>query len=163
MKNCKGCGETKSLNEFHKYKSTSDGLQHKCKTCVKQYHLDNAKSIKANRKQYNITNKESIKVYNKAYNSTNKKAKKQYYKDNKEAIKAYSLAKKDGYHSVYLLPKHNYVGITDNVYYRMSLHKNKGKDTTGFRILEKFKDRKLGLELESQLHLIGYKGGNKNH
>jgi len=145
MKNCKKCSETKPLNEFHKSKATNDGLQRKCKECVKksdkQRHLDNPEYFKQYDKHYRLNNKESLKEY----------------------TKQWSLAKKDGYHSVYLLPKHNYVGITENLYIRMSHHRSLGRDTTGYRILETFQDRELGLELEELLHDIGYEGRNENY
>ena len=49
MKECTTCNISKPLVEFSKNKSNKDGLEYKCKDCVKQYS-----------KQYNQDNKESI-------------------------------------------------------------------------------------------------------
>ena len=34
VKRCSDCGEIKAINEFHKNKSSKDGLDHRCKTCT---------------------------------------------------------------------------------------------------------------------------------
>jgi len=65
---------------------------------------------------------------------------------------------KDGYYYVYLLPKENYVGCTDNVYMRMSNHRVKNRDTSDYIILGRFKDRDEALRLETSYHDKGYAG-----
>lgn len=40
MKTCAKCGEEKPRSEYHKKKSTRDGLQPKCKACVRAYQLE---------------------------------------------------------------------------------------------------------------------------
>ena len=35
MKQCKGCGETKSLDKYYKHPATGDGFASKCKECAK--------------------------------------------------------------------------------------------------------------------------------
>lgn len=36
-KRCSKCGEAKGVDEFHKDRSKKDGLDHRCKSCVKEY------------------------------------------------------------------------------------------------------------------------------
>ena len=132
MKNCNKCNETKALDEFYKDKTTKDGLKYRCKKCSK---TDNNQRYLDNPEYY-----------------------KQRHSCNPEYQKQYHLDKKDNHHSVYLLPKHNYVGITNSIYHRMGWHRSNGRDTTDYRILETFQDRKLGLELEAHLHNLGYEG-----
>jgi len=62
---------------------------------------------------------------------------------------------------VYLLPKENYVGTTSNLKNRLSVHKNKGRNTGGWIILAKFEVRAEALKLESFYHNIGYNGKHK--
>ena len=51
MKTCSKCGESKSREEFHKYKSSKDGVKSHCKECVsdsmKKYHKKNPEKRKA--------------------------------------------------------------------------------------------------------------------
>ena len=60
---CSTCNINKSLSEFSKDKAAKDGLQYKCKECVKphnkQYNQDNKESIAEHRKQYRQNNRES--------------------------------------------------------------------------------------------------------
>ena len=57
MKHCNTCNTSKPLSEFYKSKATKDGLQAKCKECVKQHD-----------KQYNQDNKEDITEYQRQLN-----------------------------------------------------------------------------------------------
>mgnify|MGYP003680667191 FL=1 len=91
------------------------------------------------------------------------KYKKEYYQANKERIKAKTksnvLKGKTSKTIVYLLPKENYVGITNNLKVRLSNQRviNK-RDTTDYRILAEVNTRAEALELESLIHSIGYSG-----
>ena len=76
MKYCKKCDTTKPVTEFSKKRDSKDGLQPKCKCCVKQYKIDNAKRIKQKDKKWRINNAEHIKQETK-----------KYYIDNAERIK----------------------------------------------------------------------------
>ena len=58
MKQCNACNISKSPSEFSKNKSNKDGLQYKCKECVKHHRQDNKEAIGEYNKQYNIDNKE---------------------------------------------------------------------------------------------------------
>lgn len=44
-KTCRKCGIAKPLSEYHANKSYRDGLQGKCKACVKEYHQVNRPAI----------------------------------------------------------------------------------------------------------------------
>ena len=58
MKYCNPCNTNKSLSEFSKNKSNKDGLQTRCKECIKQHRQDNKESIGEYQKQYSQDNKE---------------------------------------------------------------------------------------------------------
>ena len=49
MKHCNRCNTSKPLNEFSKYKAAKDGLQAKCKECVKQYNKQHYQDNKESR------------------------------------------------------------------------------------------------------------------
>jgi hypothetical protein len=139
MKICNTCKIEKDFSEFHKGKCSPgnpDGYQYKCKACVKTYY-------QANRERHIEINKG-------------------YYKDNKEKkleyTKKYIKSKEDGYCYVYLLPKENYVGCTNNVYMRMCNHRSVNRDTSGYIVLGRFKDRDEALRLETSYHDKGYAG-----
>jgi len=85
-KTCSKCKETKPVGEFHKNRSRVDGYAHRCKLCVKQYQIDNAKAIAKYNKQYQIDNAKAIAENKKQYRIDNAKAIKQYRIDNAKAI-----------------------------------------------------------------------------
>jgi hypothetical protein len=78
VKNCNKCKESKDLSEFHKQKSTKDGLRSQCKKCRKGIN-----------KKYNEDNKEEIALYYKKYYEDNKDKFQQYREDNKEELALY--------------------------------------------------------------------------
>ncbi len=43
MKECNTCKKSKNLDSFSKRKASKDGLQRKCKDCVKEYRIKNSK------------------------------------------------------------------------------------------------------------------------
>ena len=113
-KTCSKCKETKGIGEFHKDKSTKDGLNSRCKSCKKAYQEANKDKFKAYReankkkiakqkKAYREANKEKIATSNRAYREANKEKiaerMKAYREANKEKIalrdKAYVEANKD--------------------------------------------------------------------
>ena len=87
MKKCIKCGEVKPFSEFCKDKTRADGLNNKCKKCVKQYNTENKEYFK----NYYTENKDKIKGYKKAYDIKNKdrikEFNKNYYTENKDKIK----------------------------------------------------------------------------
>ena len=75
------------------------------------------------------------------------RAKQQYYQS------------KDGKYHVYLLPKENYVGVTQSTTYRWNRHKNHyNRDIEGARVLYSTSVKADAYELEDLLHELGYKG-----
>ena len=87
-KRCKDCLEPKDLSDFHKCAANKDGLNSKCKSCVKEHYEANKERIAAYQKKYLQANRESKQEYIKQYCETNKESisehKKQYYKTTKE-------------------------------------------------------------------------------
>ena len=105
----------------------------------KKYREENKEKIAAYKKEYRLKNKDKIYAYNREWRNN----------------------KKDGYHTVYLLEDYNYVGVTENIYFRFIDHKKVfNRDCTNHRILYKTKDRGEALELEALLHDMGYEGKN---
>ena len=82
MKECSKCGETKSVSEYYKSKTSKDGLRSRCKECLRQYEQDNSEHIAEWGKRYRQANREELRI---------KKA--QYYRDNME----YFLSKSKTY------------------------------------------------------------------
>ena len=86
MKKCSRCKVEKELTEFHKKKTTKDGLINNCKSCVKEYSKKHYQANKEQKKEYYQANKEHRIEQVKEY-------KKKYYQSNKEKIKEYQKAK----------------------------------------------------------------------
>lgn len=92
---CSKCGKELPINMFAKKIINKDGLDCKCKECVKiykkQYYEKNKDKILAHNKQYYGNNKENIIKHQKLYVQQNKeqlaKSHKKYYESNKEQIK----------------------------------------------------------------------------
>jgi hypothetical protein len=88
---------------------------------------------------------------------------KQYYESNpeyfKEAFNQTYLNNKSLHTTVYLLPDHNYVGITNTPYYRMIVHRNDYKRNTDNWIeIARYSNREDALKHEALLHSQGYAG-----
>jgi hypothetical protein len=119
-------------------------------------------------KQYYQANKERLKQYAKGYYQDNSESKKQYIKQwnqsNPEYQKQYFESAKLPHHIVYLLPDHNYVGVTDNPHLRMNWHKNKAKRNIDNWIeLARYTDREEALVHEARLHAEGYEGAKAGY
>ena len=72
MKTCKYCQECKPLSEFSKSAASKDGLQNRCKSCMKLYRERNKTSITNQRKEYYAKNKDNIIQKSKNYYLANK-------------------------------------------------------------------------------------------
>ena len=108
-------------------------------------------------RKYRAKNRESINASQRKYDAANKERKVAY-------DKAYREAQKDGLFTVYLLPKENYVGITDNLHRRLINHKsNSNRNTTDAYILGKYATRKEALAVEASYHAKGYLGRNSTY
>jgi predicted GIY-YIG superfamily endonuclease len=96
----------------------------------------------------------------------NNQSKKYYYshtKEHNQRTKKWHQLQEDNYHYVYLLPDYNYVGVTDNPYFRMADHKFKHNRNTNWVELARYNNRQEALAHESRLHNQGYNGINKNY
>ena len=98
MKICSKCKIEKKLTEFVKNKGNLDGLCGRCKTCVKQWRIDNSERLKEYDKKYRLINSESRKESIKNWRLNNKEHIKEYdkinkplyYKKNSEKLKLYA-------------------------------------------------------------------------
>jgi hypothetical protein len=104
LKKCSKCKEEKKIVEFSKDKTRKDGYYHQCKSCRKEWRLNNKEKqkkyydnnkerIKERDKKYYKENKEIISIQKKQYKQKNKEniteQRKQYRKENKEYINKY--------------------------------------------------------------------------
>jgi len=91
IKRCPKCGETKSINEFHKKRAYKDGHKYWCKSCnikeVKKYYVNHCEEIKNKQKEYYKNNKEKIREYNKEWYKNNLEYHSQWREDNPEKVK----------------------------------------------------------------------------
>jgi hypothetical protein len=105
MKTCSKCNEDKDISEFHKNKSSKDGLKSSCKICRNKDNIIRSKSESAiiKNKEYREVNREKLKAYKDNYYKENQEVIKQnakkYYIDNKEHINTrninYSIENKE--------------------------------------------------------------------
>ncbi len=66
---------------------------------------------------------------------------------------------KDGHYSLYYIPEHHYVGMTNSLRGRMNEHRSKGKKITdGYEVIATFKRAVDCHLMETQLHAMGYYG-----
>jgi len=142
MKECTKCKVFKPLQEFLYYKTRYSSY---CRVCQKENVRRNYHKNKERFRQKYRQNKN----YREKLKDT---AKKRYH----EVIK-------DGYHHVYLIPSDNYVGVSESLDTRISVHKHLGRDTTNYRVLYSTPDRAEALELEGLLHDLGYKGRHSHN
>ena len=89
-KQCGKCGELKEVEMFNKRASSKDGLQAKCKDCMKNHREENKDKILEYKKQYDKDNKERILKRQQNYYNDNKeiilKKQKKHYIENKDII-----------------------------------------------------------------------------
>jgi len=85
------------------------------------------------------------------------------YQEKKESSlklqEEYGHLGKNGWFTVYCLPKENYVGFTCEFYKRLVWHKNAGRrNVEGAYILGEYKTKREALDVESSYHAKGFKG-----
>tara|TARA_R110002124_G_scaffold4796_1_gene29747 strand:- start:63 stop:437 length:375 start_codon:yes stop_codon:yes gene_type:complete len=103
----------------------------------RKWYLKNKVKVLAMVKEYNAKHKEEKVAYNKAYKES----------------------KKDGLHTVYYLPKENYVGMTTGMYNRLNQHKTRHKrDITDVEIFGRYETDAEARGIERELHSLGYLG-----
>ena len=85
-KKCGKCGVEKPHTEFNRHKANKDGLQHRCKSCVKELN-----------KQYRLSNPEYGKLwlqsnpnYSREWRKANPEYYNEYYASNKDRYKTYN-------------------------------------------------------------------------
>jgi len=71
-KHCKKCDTTKTVDQFHKNRSSKDGLGSKCKDCYKTYYVENREKALAYKKSYYEENREEVLAKKKVYCEENR-------------------------------------------------------------------------------------------
>ena len=85
------------------------------------------------------------------------------YQEKKKAAlelhEKYGHLVKNGWFTVYCLPKENYVGYTGNFYRRLIAHKNTMKrNIESAYILGEYRTREEAMAVENSYHAKGFKG-----
>ena len=116
MKNCNQCGKNKSTSEFHKRTASADGLQLRCKSCVKKHN----QNFRENNPKYQVdwqrTNHKKWLAY------TNEWAKENVLADDSRSAVYYIINPEQKV----------YVGSTQTMFsYRKSAHKKEYKLKNG--------------------------------
>ena len=145
MKKCKICNEERPLEEYH---FTDKEKKYRGSYCKKCYKIKNNKSVS----KWQKLNEEKFRSFSRI-NSLNYHYK---YQDKLNKIhKKYYYNQKDGFHYVYYLPEEHYVGVTDNLKFRMYEHKNaQNRNTSNYKILYRHTSREESLKVEAQFHNI---------
>ena len=116
MKSCITCKIDKPLTDYHKRKSSKDGLQHKCKSCVKEWDTI-----------YKSRNKQHTKQYDKANEE-------RFAENRKKTLNRKNNSIKAGVYSIYKGDEVIYVGESKRPYTRkghhFSINGKKGGNTT---------------------------------
>jgi len=81
-KKCSKCGLIKNPDEFHRHKSTKDGLRSMCKDCKRR-------DAKEYRKTHPEQQREEKRRYRKAHPEQNRESASLYYKANREKVREY--------------------------------------------------------------------------
>jgi hypothetical protein len=84
---CTQCKISKPHTEFCINKSSKDGYNYCCKSCQKNYYINNKKLILEKCKEYNVLNKESRNEYRTQWNIKNPNYNKNYYQTNRDNIR----------------------------------------------------------------------------
>lgn len=87
---CSKCKEEKEVCEFYKDSTRKDGYRCQCKSCTKEWRLNNQKHLLEYHKNWKSSNSEHVYNYHKIYNEKNsekiKKYQKEWSKQNKEKV-----------------------------------------------------------------------------
>ena len=124
---------------------------------MRDYYAKNKAKLKAYKADYFQKNKERLTAKQTKYNEANKEAINAWHKAHRETLK-------DGFYTIYYLPKHHYIGVTSRLKSRLHGHKWQGRDTSGCIAMYKIKDKREALDLERKLHEeLGFNGKNANY
>ena len=103
------------------------------------------------------TRKDSVDGYRKECKECKKKDTARQYQFRKETTPR-KKSTKDPYYTVYYLPEHHYVGMTNSFKRRISEHKRKGKIIKGYEVVGRYKSQIQAHLYETMLHAMGYEG-----
>lgn len=70
-KTCPRCGEEKASAEFAKNRLRPDGLSYHCKSCRRDYYLQNRDRFLSYQRKYEAEHKERRRTYNRLYYAGN--------------------------------------------------------------------------------------------
>lgn len=70
-KRCTGCEELKSTTEFHRSRSTSDGLQYRCKSCQRAWREENREREEETRRRYYQENRDQLLAQRRKHRAEN--------------------------------------------------------------------------------------------
>lgn len=123
---------------------------------------------RAYNRAYRKANKEKMALREKLWRKSNKEKVAKYQKEyriaNKESVrkteKIYRQSLKDGFYTLYYLPEHHYIGITNQPKKRLINHRATGRLTEGYEVVATFDTKREALDAETYMHSIGYVGGN---
>tara|TARA_R110000787_G_scaffold94579_1_gene197326 strand:+ start:814 stop:1281 length:468 start_codon:yes stop_codon:yes gene_type:complete len=144
---------TKDRREY--YKKYREANKEKLAAQAKAYYKANKEKIAPKMKAWQEANKDKVAAHSKAWKERNKEKNAAY-------LKAYQESKKNGFYIVYLLPKHNYVGMSSGLVYRLRNHKSLGRDVSDVQILGKYKTKQEARAIEDSYHKKGYLGAYGN-
>jgi len=149
-KKCSKCGEVKSINKFHKNKSSKDRHSQWCKICNYEYYKKNADRIKLKTKKWAENNLNRVKEARRTFKENNpnymKEYNREYYKKNLEKFKKY-------YENTYknnpdYFKKQNKKWDKNNPERRLELTKNWQKNNS-----EKHKTQQRGYQKKRMLNI----------
>lgn len=162
MKNCSKCKILKAFEEFSQHRGRKDGLQRRCKTCVRGFYLKNKTQIASQHKIYNLKHKKELVLRGKTYYLENKERiavrNKNYYLKNKEKVAEQSKKYRSEHRAQLAIQKKDY-----NLKHKkqMALHsKNRKKIDIQYRITTNLRSRiwkaiKINLKSGSAVRDLG--------
>tara|TARA_R110002072_G_scaffold301120_1_gene480063 strand:+ start:488 stop:937 length:450 start_codon:yes stop_codon:yes gene_type:complete len=138
----------------------------------KAHYIANREAYINRAKKRRESQPEAVAAQQKAYREANKDKvaarKKAYYNANQEKIRARVKAQRatlvDDFYTMYYIPQHHYIGVTNQPKRRLSAHREVGKDTEGWEVVYTFKTKREALDMERKFHdVLGYNGKNANY
>ena len=76
VKRCSGCGVVKSLDDFHRNRTRSDGRAHRCKECViahtRRYREENRDKALEYKRRYYEENRDKVRECSRQYYEENR-------------------------------------------------------------------------------------------
>lgn len=128
-----------------------------CKKCNQEKSLTDFSQHRFAKGGYENTCKSCKNEYNRAYRAKNPP------KINKHKKELWNKRLKDGFYSLYYLPKEKWIGISVFPHLRTNNHENLNRNTEGYICIYKFLNKEDAGIVESLLHLEGYKGEHPKH